>query len=930
MTREPGRIKPPATVFGGAAALLPAQMAFAAVVFACVLIAVAGPRGGLAFRTHTLQRVFASALASQKLVEADADWAAFDESVFGRSVYGANGTNGIPLTPAQIASARGELASALTGVPLPLAARSRDWSSLSTPLDQAAGAARTAYAARPPRMEISYRDTLSLHSRLIQGRLPATARTGPGPGTGVTTALQVAVTEATAARFGLHTGSRLAVSGVTLVITGIIRPADPGSGFWTVDSIAAAPKLLRSVPFGDPVYWMGGAFVGPGEISALQTAFGSQRLSLRWAFPLALGGIDADHARFLSDRLSRVTSESVPANQVANGTHVPLGTVTLTNGLLFPLAGFLGAQAAVQTVLALLFTGLAVLGATALLIGVRLLAERRRGELALMRARGASLRQLAALAARDAAVVAVPAAAVGAALAVAVTPGGDTRLAWWLAGATLLVPLAGLPVVVALQHRGAGTADTGAAKRAAAQRTQARKTRAGGGPARRWIIEGALVAAAAGGLVIGRRHGVSGANLYTSAAPVFVAIPAALLVLRLYPVVLRGVLRLISGRAGAGGFVGVATAARSPLAAILPVFALILALTMGAFGGMMRGAVARGEAAAAWRTTGADARIDLSDAVVAQVDAARRAVAAAPGVHRVAEAVVTTGSLNDGTELSVAAVDPAAYARLVADTPLPGLRPAKLARRPGPVPVIASPSAVTAITMAGGDLQLPTGDVTIRIAGTAGAAAALPGADGFVVLPLWALHGGATPNLMLVTGRTLDEGKLAAALNRSVGNAATVTFRSGVLAELARAPLQHGAYVMFAVGIAEAAGLSAAVLLLSLALGARPRDLTLARLATMGLDLRQRRLLVFAETVPATLAAAAGGVACAWLLAPLIGPALDLSVFTGSPAPVSIRADLVAVGVPAAGLVALGLLIMTGEVAIAGGRNLGRMLRSDG
>jgi putative ABC transport system permease protein len=928
MTREPGRVKPPLNAIAGVGAA--AGSAFAVVMLACVLIAVAGPRAGLAFRTHTLQRVFASALATQKLVEASADWADFDESVFGPSVYAAQASGGIPLTPAQIATARDELAGALTAVPLPLAARSTDWSDMTTALNPVAGAAQSAHAEQPPRMEIIYRDRLARHSQLIHGRLPATATTATRAGTGVTAALEVAVTEPTAARFGLRPGSRLVVSGGTsLKVTGIIRPTDPGSGFWTLDSIAAAPKLRRSVPFGDPLYWMGGAFVGPGEISALQAAFGRQGLTLRWAFPLSLGGIDADHVQSLSDRLNRVTSESVAGGAVggaasgAPGASVSLRTVALTNGLLTPLAGFLGTQAAVQAVLALLYTGLTVLGATALLLAARLLAERRRATLALMRARGASLRQLAALTARDAAVVAVPAAAVGAALGVAITPGGAAPLSWWLAGATLLVPLIGLPAMVAAQHRGANLA--GADGRTTTRKPTARKARA-----RRWIAEAALVAAAVGGLVIGRRHGVGGANLYTSAAPVLVAVPAALLILRIYPVALRGLLWLVSARARAPGFVGLATAARSPLAGTLPAFALVLALTMGAFGGMMRGAVVRGDAAAAWRATGADARIDLTSAVTAQVDAARRAVAATPGVRHLADVVVTDGSLSDGTELPVAAVDPASYARLAADTPLPGPRPAKLSRRAGPVPVIASPGAVDAMATAGTNLQLPNGDMNVRVAVTAGSTPALPGADVFVVMPLWALHGGATPNLMLVTGRTLDEGKLTAALSRSVGTAAEVTFRSEVLTALAGAPLQHGAYVTFALGIAEAAGLSAAVLLLSLALGARARDLTLARLSTMGLDRRQRRILVLAETLPAILAAVAGGVACAWVLAPLIGPALDLSVFTGSPVPVPVRADFVAVGVPAAGLIALGLLTLTSEVVIAGRRSLSRMLRVDG
>ena len=70
------------------------------------------------------------------------------------------------------------------------------------------------------------------------------------------------------------------------------------------------------------------------------------------------------------------------------------------------------------------------------------------------------------------------------------------------------------------------------------------------------------------------------------------------------------------------------------------------------------------------------------------------------------------------------------------------------------------------------------------------------------------------------------------------------------------------------------------IVLLSLLLSARSRELTLARLATMGLGRGRRGWLLAAETLPAIVAAAIGGVACAWLLAPLVGPALNLAAFT--------------------------------------------------
>ncbi len=56
-------------------------------------------------------------------------------------------------------------------------------------------------------------------------------------------------------------------------------------------------------------------------------------------------------------------------------------------------------------------------------------------------------------------------------------------------------------------------------------------------------------------------------------------------------------------------FLGLARAARSALTPALPAFALVLALTVAAFAGMVRDAVTNGDAAASWKAAGADVTI---------------------------------------------------------------------------------------------------------------------------------------------------------------------------------------------------------------------------------------------------------------------------------------------------------------------------------
>ena len=130
--------------------------------------------------------------------------------------------------------------------------------------------------------------------------------------------------------------------------------------------------------------------------------------------------------------------------------------------------------------------------------------------------------------------------------------------------------------------------------------------------------------------------------------------------------------------------------------------------------------------------------------------------------------------------------------------------------------------------------------------------------------------------------------------------------------------MQHAAFTLFSLAVVVAALLGLAVMLLEFALGAAEREATLARLATMGLGEGQRAWVVALEVLPAVIAAAVAAWACALALPRLLGPDLDLSVFTGSSVTVKLAADVAAFAVPLAGLavlaaVALGIEIRSGR-----------------
>ena len=196
------------------------------------------------------------------------------------------------------------------------------------------------------------------------------------------------------------------------------------------------------------------------------------------------------------------------------------------------------------------------------------------------------------------------------------------------------------------------------------------------------------------------------------------------------------------------------------------------------------------------------------------------------------------------------------------------------------MPAAANAAAAQLVGAAPAQLSLDsTQTITIRVAGRIGGVPGV-GADAVVVLPLRALGSAPpAPNLMLVDGSGLDGAQLRADVSRELPGG-TVTLRAAALAAITGAPVPQAAQVALAQGMAAAAGFGALVLLLSLLLSARTRDMTLARMATMGLRRWQAQLMLVAETLPEVVAAAIGGAACAWLLVPLIGPSVNLAAFT--------------------------------------------------
>jgi putative ABC transport system permease protein len=879
-----------------------ASVAFGLLVFASVLASLAIPRESAGLRTGALQHVITASQPRDRTVLGTVSEKAMTVAGPGQ------------VLATDIAAAGASLRARLAADGVPVASDPPAWASLTTGYVPVTGAAQAA-GDGPPQFEFTYRTALARYSHIVTGRLPA-----GGSVAGRRAAVQVAVTAATAAKFGLRVGARLPAGPMQLVVTGIVRPANPASAFWNQDPEAARPVFVPATP-SQPPYWSAAVFVGPGALSLIESRLNTDDMELTWVYPAALGRLTAGQASGVEASLGSLATSG--ATLIVPGIVSPV-TVTIASHIPAILSPFITAERAVAPVLELLYVSLAVMGAVVVLLGARLVAQRRTAEFTLMRARGAALHQLGWLALRASVIIAAAAGAAATVFAIGLTRGDGDAVSWWLAGVTIAVTIAGPVLISVVPQRVAAPAGGRPVRRAGGRKPAARRI----------VVETTLVALAIGGFVALRNQGLSSGSggLYTSAAPVLVAIPVAVVVLRCYPPLARELARIAGRSRGVVAFVGLARATRTPPGGVLPSFALVLVLAMVAFPDMISTSVTRSQAVASWQQVGADATVQAPFGQVI-APALRRQISSVPGVVSTATAVVEPGTLPAGFEMPVVFVDPAQYAAVVDHGPGPRFPLAALSGNAGRghaaavVPAVASTAAAQLAGTAPTRLTVGTKIITIRLAGRTGAPGAVGATDTVLVLPRWALGPDPPgPNLLLVAGPGLDAARLNAAVRRALPGG-SVTLRATALAALTAEPVPQAAQTALTQGMATAAGFGALILLLSLLLTARTRQMTLARLATMGLRRWQAQLLLAVETLPPVVAAAVGGVVCAWLLVPLVGPSLSLTAFSGTGSAAVVTAAVFPLAASAAGLVLAALLVQAVQAVITYHRGSTRALR---
>ncbi|MFE7180522.1 hypothetical protein [Streptomyces erythrochromogenes] len=815
----------------------------------------------------------------------------------------------------------------------------------------------------PPEMSLLYVQQAQDHVKLEEGRWPTgTPRTAAGAA--YAPPLQVALSRQAAETIGARVGSVLAsaplVDGTPSVeVVGLFSVPDEADDFWV--GLDCLPRACKKT-VGESYLWEADALIGAGDLDRMDL-WGHDAQDF-WRLP-----VDVDRLR--ADRLDATKKEI--ASYVAGPTAAALSFDTRrdrlrTTSWLPEL--FEQAHERRQAAAPLALIGPAGVGGVAfvvLCLAGALAADRRDAELRLLLARGGSRSAITGRLLGEGAVTVLPAAAAATALAVLLLPTPRLAPALLSAATVALLALLAFPI------------------RAAVLLTPAR-------PAGRWrrpVAELLVLAATAAAVLEVRRRGVAPAGSDPDpllvASPLLLALCGALLLARVQPVVTGWFARVAGRRSGLVGFLGLARAARGSGArgsgssgpSVLPMVALLLAITTGGFGAAVLQSVESNRLGVARLSVGGDAAISAFGKANLP-DGLAKAAGELPGVRTsvplwIDHDSALVGTVQRSSQVNLIVVEPAAYAEISRVLGCGSFDPALLATGGGesadaPVPALFS-SGVARLGGSGTFTVQPGngGEVRVRGAAVIDCTPAVPAADAAtVVLPAGRatalIAGSDRPNRWFGLG-PVDGDRLRALVSsalppESAPQAAPpaaspadappasaspaapspgtqpadevypVRTSADAVAELGADPLQRSAERLFWASVAGAAGFALLAVLLTLMRTVPERAALLARLRTMGLRRRQGVALILAETLPQTLAAALGGALVAGAAVALLGPAMDLSTLVGASVPTGVRLAAGPVLTQALGLAALVAAAVLVEAATSGRRQITTELRA--
>ena len=662
--------------------------------------------------------------------------------------------------------------------------------------------------------------------------------------------------------------------------TETIVESDPSDPLFRVFTGVPDPFVLRIVasleldPVDDP-YWAGDgrlhrpvvtdtavgaeftvfASVAPDQLPGVVSVFGGRSgLRVEQRRDLDRTRIDLGNVDTVERAVTRLESSTT--------TNASLGQPAVTIGLRPVLAEESDRRDVTRAAAAIAAIGAIAVGVAVLVQFQRVASARRRPLWRQVRSRGSSAATLVASSVTVMAIAVGVGVVFGVVCGAAIADGADT------ASADQGRLLATLVIVLV----GAATADQVVEVRSrlddGGRRSRARIRRA---------IAVLVVIVAAASVVSLRRRGIrfDGGEIDPLLLIAVVAVPlAAIVVVQAALPRIIGSRRIGSLRLGVGRLVGT----RRGLAVhtepgVLPVMAI--ATSVAVLGVVVAGAVGDGIVNESWRSVGAPARLDTTEAELADQ------LADAPEVvaSRFGEGRALVESQGSTSAVVIVSLDAAEYAELTAGTPVERGFPAGLGDPldDGTIPAVVTPIVDDRRVQIGDTLDGIGARSDLRLTVVATSEDVFGRDVDAVLVDRDALQAqtGRVPTLEL----TWFDGSAPPDVADDPG--ARIVEREDVEAELRSRPLAEAARAAFLVAAVAAVALAIAAVVAHLAVTMRERRRDVGLLAALGADRREFGRAIRAELLPAATLGIALGTATGVLTAMMLDGRVDLAPLTG-------------------------------------------------
>ncbi|WP_432920509.1 FtsX-like permease family protein [Microbispora sp. CA-135349] len=719
---------------------------------------------------------------------------------------------------------------------------------------------------------------------LVSGHWPAEG----GPTAGAEATVEAALSEPASRAMRVSAGDEFTVVGrldgapVRVRVTGVFRLRDPGDPRWAGEDLLRYGTRTGDFTSRGPLVVPAGAFLGRFTTGD----------SARWLAEPDLRRLPPDRLRALSTSAAGVSAD------VRAGCPRCAVTETLSATLLRLDRGALTAR---STMLVPVFQ-LLVLGAYALALTARLLAEHRRMETALLRSRGGGSPRLAALAAGEALLIALP--CVPAAPFLAPVLLGLVSAFPWIEATGVRPPGApdGATFAAAAAVALACAAMLAAPPLLAARRTYAEEQAARGRDDRPGLIQRAgadMALLVVAGLAVWRLRdqdagvtarlgGELGLDPLIGAGPALALLSGGMAALRLVPAVAGVAERATRRRSGFSPVLAARQVSRRPARYSGPALLLTMAVAIG---------VMSLATAATWRGVQEDRARHLVGAdlrVAAHAGDGTRTFTGLPGIVAAAPAHRVTVVANGG-DATLIAMDATELGRVMLLRPdLSRLSPAGLAARLAGPPgetlrVVVTEGLADTVRITAGTATMP-----IEVVGVVAAMPGTPEGTPALLADLAALraHGGQggqgeqatqwpVTEWWLAAGGH-DTTRAAAALAATGRETGEVTAVAALTRGLRDDPTAAGLQGALLLGFAAALAFAVLGFLVNAAVLARERRGEFAVLGALGVNFRQTLGLLAAEQSFVIGLAPAGGVALAVVVSAAVVPPMVSTAATGA------------------------------------------------